>query len=1623
MCDFLRDINDNDSLETKFWKYMLNYGYVLECVDLTKDLVGGLYNMLLIVYKIRGLSSNEWDILIEYFKETIVRNEFVLDRVQNDDIEMIHFIYNNLDWYNMLVEEANQDLNRIYQKVNDDLLTNSYLVFNPFDIAYSLTDPDGSRDNWFRYYKNINFLEISEEDNQSIKEFVELINNIPNNQVSRFYFNQLELCDNFSDNINESDIQTPSYLLFLNIMRCLRSKIPYTPTEEQITRKRKRSREDDEEIELIYEPRKIKSTDICTYENPTEFFLNLKLEGNENEDILTIKQFSQIATDLNQSFDKIYNLFDPKYHPLLKIIRNMTFLASGSFNFYTISYGNNIFHQFIKFHSKDDPNMNNIKLFYQWFKGMINNSDETNSRIVKYFNDNIKDKPILRDYIDKNNPFLDYYQLQNIVMDNVKNAGEREEFLNSQEVEYFLRLYKDLFMNAFFSEDIFLPYAKKRFDYLTKIKNFRDKVISKFFKEFKFNDRRIRPESIQGCQICNLIPIPPKTFYFLQENVSNGRYSIDSIDYDNAVSTLWSEIDCNVQGGFIKEYFDLITTNLDEYMEFDEYMRNIIRTYVNTVNSNLDEIRKVIDFGPHVHLTDFNQDIKEQISQNINIIKTSNPNISTIPLVFDYFARNIGQLRCIFHSVYYPTYKHNDISLPGNPLITLPVHGEQKTVDIGYPLEILINKIDVINRPVYQSISSGLLESIFNDISQQSFTDNMVYGKPDFNNIYNELDKYPYISNILYSALNSQKDLYSLNFGKSLKNMNLEETLPQTNYNTNTTNFSYYFSATDENVNEAGDVINISFLDPHNFDKVDSTDFDIVWFGVNRKSTKGRELIVHDNTKLKWTDKLLGPYQLRPYTLVNYRMKSQFFSDYLFTGILLGYDMDNTTHLSLYKYPTHMMIQQLYPVTLPISPSNANNNDTVIVSVPIPHVYPYKYLPLSFMSPSPNTLFFGSYLSQGLKPLFDFIPDKLKTINNIKEEIFSYRGKINNPITYLNDLYKIDQQLSSIYNEINNDNSQRFNSPSSYLEKLFLQNGDDSWVNFILKSIYIYIGYAYIHFVTRRGYPPTSTNVNIPEYNVVLRIIIALFISGCRSEIFLLTNILNNERLINDNINVPSDIYRWFPKNPVQSIFHNSILIDAFKNNDYIIPHIEIDTLEPINLFTSNVLTDNVMMLRQLINMFLPSQLNLSRGNILVTKNVLYNNPELEKNLSSVIRNYNNRTNVMNNRMEELYGFIPIISRMNMNDTVNIEFNFNYTEYNYRLPSVKVYDNGFSLFMLIYRLTFNATNLQSNDSFNSKYITNVFTRNLVKQKYNFLNLSPNSYPFFKDLPLFNRVIERIRIPTISLTNMMAHNFGNDSIYEWTKIISLSLRNGFLISLNLISEYIKKKVIKHFAIVQSNTINYYNNIYSIITLFCLYISNNIPITKVTDPSIGFFNFDTSSNYYLTWVDMMQDMVAGMKKYLGLIREAIGYNQLGLFKMYEKFGSDNSNIFPLVVLPDTLPNQGTGFNNFEMNKEYILSQLNKYIQNSNNEEINNRIRNFISEYSIIDIKPYYKLFNDITSNFMPTVNTDKGYLNRMNNESINIGYLNKNEFMIDENEECLRFSYAGINIDKNNKLVHY
>src|SRR5690606_14327022 len=108
--------------------------------------------------------------------------------------------------------------------------------------------------------------------------------------------------------------------------------------------------------------------------------LNLKLEGNENEDILTIKQFSQIATDLNQSFDKIYNLFDPKYHPLLKIIRNMTFLASGSFNFYTISYGNNIFHQFIKFHSKDDPNMNNIKLFYQWFKGMINNSDETNSR-------------------------------------------------------------------------------------------------------------------------------------------------------------------------------------------------------------------------------------------------------------------------------------------------------------------------------------------------------------------------------------------------------------------------------------------------------------------------------------------------------------------------------------------------------------------------------------------------------------------------------------------------------------------------------------------------------------------------------------------------------------------------------------------------------------------------------------------------------------------------------------------------------------------------------------------------------------------------------------------------------------------------------------------------------------------------------------------------------------------------------------------------------------------------------------------------------------------------------------------------------------------------------------------
>src|SRR5690606_28631749 len=150
-----------------------------------------------------------------------------------------------------------------------------------------------------------------------------------------------------------------------------------------------------------------------------------------------------------------------------------------------------------------------------------------------------------------------------------------------------------------------------------------------------------------------------------------------------------------------------------------------------------------------------------------------------------------------------------------------------------------------------------------------------------------------------------------------------------------------------------------------------------------------------------WTDRSLGPFNIKPYSLVYYRITGQFFTDYLLIGIALSYDMYNTTYNSLYSFPTHILIQQLFPITVP-----TRNNRIPIISIPINQVYPYRVDNLLSKQPipSPESAIFSNAFHVCNKAIQSLVPDFIT--ENIDNTSYFKIKNLSNWIKQLKDALK-----------------------------------------------------------------------------------------------------------------------------------------------------------------------------------------------------------------------------------------------------------------------------------------------------------------------------------------------------------------------------------------------------------------------------------------------------------------------------------------------------------------------------------------------------------------------------------------------------------------------------------------
>lgn len=496
-----------------------------------------------------------------------------------------------------------------------------------------------------------------------------------------------------------------------------------------------------------------------------------------------------------------------------------------------------------------------------------------------------------------------------------------------------------------------------------------------------------QPMHIPRCTICDLLPFTYKVYQslvsiFYDEATGKFNVGMDGDSYINALSVFKSEINSNItmrrcfQSLFLSTFrADIYTYILDRilggegdigfYNNIDVFYQSLLFENMNTINGLIDSIKE--------------RNINQEQQQRIDNV----PNAKTFPLLFitQLERETYGEVATMVPYCVFDIIKagRNDIIITDSEMIIGSV------VKRPWPLF----------KPTDKPLTENELFTYISDFNPSRFSLTTINNA--LNNGVRSVHTYDNnMTNVVsfLSEYNQQYGIYSSNIPFTrfyFKNVPPSRTalyglLDRRRYDKKTLTLSLTSNETDSRGRHLSDYMQTdidTLIDPQKYCKVSVDLFDYVWFkgitGCDDEINKENgEEDVADYQQLDFFNEStqgMGPFNIYPNDLVLYRLQGLLFTDYVFVGRALYYDYNNTVTSSLYTYPTHIVIQQLFPIISPYE----KYNEVPCISVPINNVYPYQYgVPISSNAPSPLTALYTTFYDTGNIPIFSVLPSFIR---------------------------------------------------------------------------------------------------------------------------------------------------------------------------------------------------------------------------------------------------------------------------------------------------------------------------------------------------------------------------------------------------------------------------------------------------------------------------------------------------------------------------------------------------------------------------------------------------------------------------------------------------------------------
>lgn len=493
--------------------------------------------------------------------------------------------------------------------------------------------------------------------------------------------------------------------------------------------------------------------------------------------------------------------------------------------------------------------------------------------------------------------------------------------------------------------------------------------------------------NIPRCIICDLLPFTYKVYQslvsiFYDEATGKFNVGMDGDSYINALSVFKSEIGSNItmrrcfQSLFLSKFrANIYAYILDRilggqgdigfYNNIDVFYQSLLFENMNTINDLIDSIEE--------------RNINQGQQQRIDNV----PNAKTFPLLFitQLDLETHGEIAtrapyCVFDII---KAGRNDIIITDSEMIIGGVVKRPwplfKPTDTPLTQNELFSYISDFNpsRFPLTTINNALNNGVRSVHTYDNNMTNVVSFFSEYNQQYGtHSSNIPFTRFYFKNVPPSRTALYGL--------------LDRRRYDKKTLTLSLTSNETDSRGRHLSDYMQTdidTLIDPQKYCNVSVDLFDYVWFkGITgcdgEINMENEEEDAPDYQQLDFFNEStqgMGPFNIYPNDLVLYRLQGLLFTDYVFVGRALHYDYNNTVTSSLYTYPTHIVIQQLFPIISPYE----KYNEVPCISVPINNVYPYQYgVPISSNAPSPLTALYTTFYDTGNVPIFSVLPSFIR---------------------------------------------------------------------------------------------------------------------------------------------------------------------------------------------------------------------------------------------------------------------------------------------------------------------------------------------------------------------------------------------------------------------------------------------------------------------------------------------------------------------------------------------------------------------------------------------------------------------------------------------------------------------